>query len=174
MTFLDKRKDKIASDALQVFKEKGFIQVSMKDIMESAQVSRGGLYGHFKNIEEVFIHALRIDDEQSRADLKQNNHSFESWVLSVMERNVDLVRAKSEFFLQNNDNDFPYLKERNEWIIKDLVTFFDHTDHASASKDLAHYTLAVIDGILLSSSSDKKLLIKNAELFIQSMKALIK
>ncbi len=62
MDFLTKIKIDIAKKSIEVFANKGFRNSTIKDIMEAASVSRGWLYGHFDNIEDVFIESLKIHD----------------------------------------------------------------------------------------------------------------
>lgn len=49
-----------------LFAEKGFKQVTMKDICEAAQISRGGLYCHYESTRQIFQEIL--DDMTSRQD----------------------------------------------------------------------------------------------------------
>lgn len=57
-----KRKIDIANKSIEVFANKSFRNSTMKDIMKSANVSRGRLYGHSDNIGDVFIESLKIHD----------------------------------------------------------------------------------------------------------------
>ena len=58
--------------ACSLFAEKGFKQVTMKDICEAAQLSRGGLYGHYESTCQIFQEI--IDDmtgqQENEVDLK--------------------------------------------------------------------------------------------------------
>ena len=62
--------------ACSLFAEKGFKQVTMKDICEASQLSRGGLYGHYKSTRQIFQEI--IDDMTGQQDneidvrIKQN------------------------------------------------------------------------------------------------------
>ncbi len=59
-----------------LFAEKGFKQVTMKDICEASQLSRGGLYCHYKSTRQIFQEI--IDDMTGQQDneidvrIKQN------------------------------------------------------------------------------------------------------
>lgn len=44
----------IQTCACSLFAEKGFKQVTMKDICEAAQISRGGLYCHYGSTRQIF------------------------------------------------------------------------------------------------------------------------
>lgn len=51
-------KEKIIHEALRQFSTKGFMNTSTSDIIESVGTSKGGLYNHFKNKEQLFFEAL--------------------------------------------------------------------------------------------------------------------
>ncbi|MCI8939865.1 MAG: TetR/AcrR family transcriptional regulator [Dorea sp.] len=69
-------KKHIKKCACILFAEKGFKQVTMKDICEAAKLSRGGLYCHYESTRQIFQEI--IDDMTSRQDhvidlkIKQN------------------------------------------------------------------------------------------------------
>ena len=48
------KKKLIVERARRVFMEKGYKEVTMKDIVEECDISRGGLYLYFQNTREVF------------------------------------------------------------------------------------------------------------------------
>ncbi len=45
---------KIIERALQLFSVKGYYNTSINDIMEATDLTKGGLYGHFKSKEEIW------------------------------------------------------------------------------------------------------------------------
>ncbi len=47
-------REHIKQSAYPLFAEKGFKQVTMKDICEAANLSRGGLYGHYESTRQIF------------------------------------------------------------------------------------------------------------------------
>lgn len=50
----DKTKELIREKAAVLFAQKGFKEVTMKDICEASGLSRGGLYRHYKSTEQIF------------------------------------------------------------------------------------------------------------------------
>ena len=54
----NKTKELICSEAYKLFAEKGFKEVTMKDICEKTGLSRGGLYRHYSSAEEIFSHII--------------------------------------------------------------------------------------------------------------------
>ena len=53
------KKRYIVEKARDVFMEKGFKKVTMKDIVEACDISRGGLYLYFENTSQLFMEVLR-------------------------------------------------------------------------------------------------------------------
>lgn len=56
----------IKASAMTVFAQKGFKQVTMKDICEASGLSRGGLYCHYESTYQIFQEI--IDDMMNRQD----------------------------------------------------------------------------------------------------------
>lgn len=117
-------KKMIAKSAINVSSKRGYSNVSMKNIMKEANVSKGGLYAYFENIDSVFIATLMYDDFLRIKQLlipnseKQLCPQINNWIyqiiLSVQNEKVNLARAKSEFFLSHDMKDVPYLYEGHE------------------------------------------------------------
>jgi TetR/AcrR family acrAB operon transcriptional repressor len=56
---VEQNKKNILLAALDVFAEKGFNSTKMEDIATRANSSRGAIYWHFKNKQEIFIYLLK-------------------------------------------------------------------------------------------------------------------
>jgi AcrR family transcriptional regulator len=69
------RQGYILETALKVFARHGFKKTSMEDIAQAAQISRQGIYLHFKNKEDIFKAAIRraIDDNLAAAGKALND-----------------------------------------------------------------------------------------------------
>ena len=69
-----KKKNYIIERSRDVFVKRGFTSVTMKDIVQACDISRGGLYLYFGDTRELFIEVLRKermsggDDEIEKAD----------------------------------------------------------------------------------------------------------
>ncbi len=57
------KKRYIIETARQVFMEKGYKRVTMKDIVEACEISRGGLYLYFSSTGELFEEVLKLEQE---------------------------------------------------------------------------------------------------------------
>ncbi|WP_440895432.1 TetR/AcrR family transcriptional regulator [Amphibacillus sp. Q70] len=163
--YLENRKNEIAKAAINVFAKKGYSNASMKDIIKEANVSRGGLYAHFENIDAVFIAALKYDDalqvnRLSISDPKvslllQLNAWIDKAVLSVQNKKVNLVRAKSEFFLSHDIEEVPYLRERHDQLSKNIQRLVKIGIEKGEFKkqidvnSFAELLISMIDGVML-------------------------
>lgn len=70
----DRTKARILEKAKELFIEKGYSDVTMKDVCEAAELSRGGLYRHFSSTADMMI--LLMDTEQETAE-KMFNQNLE-------------------------------------------------------------------------------------------------
>ena len=55
----------IVETARGVFVEKGYKDVTMKDIVDACKISRGGLYLYFASTEEIFMDVLKMEAEEA-------------------------------------------------------------------------------------------------------------
>lgn len=67
----EQKKTYILKVAKQVFIEKGFRTVTMKDIVEACEISRGGLYLYYNNTAEIFRDVLKMESRQTDAGLEE-------------------------------------------------------------------------------------------------------
>ena len=73
----EKTKELIRQEAYKLFAEKGFKEVTMKDICERTGLSRGGLYRHYSGAAEIFAEILseeyviadRIEKQESATEI---------------------------------------------------------------------------------------------------------
>lgn len=59
------KKRYIVETARKVFMEKGYKEVTMKDVVEACQISRGGLYIYFSSTQELFEEVLKLEHEEA-------------------------------------------------------------------------------------------------------------
>ncbi|MDO4303485.1 MAG: TetR/AcrR family transcriptional regulator [Bacillota bacterium] len=59
------KKKYIVETARKVFMEKGYKTVTMKDIVEACEISRGGLYLYFSGTSELFEEVLKLEQEDA-------------------------------------------------------------------------------------------------------------
>ena len=124
--------------ACSLFAEKGFKQVTMKDICEAANLSRGGLYCHYESTRQIFQEI--IDDMMSHQDqefdlrIKQNlsavailDYILEKYKNEMLDSRSSLSIAIYEYFsiseIANQKNTLyeQYLMSANTW--KKLIQY---------------------------------------------------
>ena len=114
------KKKYILEKARAVFSEKGFKNVTMKDIVDACEISRGGLYLYFSSTEEIFLAVLaddssEDDEEAVVAALSGDASAGDMLALFLKEQKKEILRKKNnltvatyEFFslhkAQSKDN----------------------------------------------------------------------
>ncbi|WP_026669057.1 TetR/AcrR family transcriptional regulator [Butyrivibrio sp. AE3006] len=90
----------ILKKAREVFSEKGFKNVTMKDVVEACDISRGGLYLYFSSTEEIFLAVLSDepdddDDEAISKALTGDATAGDMLALFLKEQKKEILRKKS-------------------------------------------------------------------------------
>jgi TetR/AcrR family transcriptional repressor of nem operon len=75
---------KILAAASRLFREKGFDQVTVAEVMQAAGLTHGGFYGHFKSKDELIAETLAVvlDGATTKSDLAD----YAAWYLSPRHR----------------------------------------------------------------------------------------
>lgn len=128
----EQKKQFIIETARHIFMEKGFKDVTMKDIVEACDISRGGLYLYFNSTEELFCAVMsaeetETDDVFSR-ELKEDATAVDVLMIFLKEQKKEILRKRDdlsvatyEYYFANRiiDEDNP-LKGRFEEAAKAL------------------------------------------------------
>ena len=96
----EKKKQYIIEKARSVFSEKGFKNVTMKDIVDACDISRGGLYLYFSSTEELFLSVLsdevtEDDEEAVGAALSGDATAGDMLALFIKEQKKEILRKKN-------------------------------------------------------------------------------
>ena len=83
----EKTKQEIREQAYQLFAEKGFKEVTMKDICERTGLSRGGLYRHYESTEQIFLEIVNAFSDQQKTE-----------VFTKIEQQIPATTILEEFF----------------------------------------------------------------------------
>ena len=67
----ERTRESILNAAYALFAKKGFKQVTMKDVCEVANMSRGGLYSHFSSTSQLFEALLERITEKNALDFQE-------------------------------------------------------------------------------------------------------
>ena len=90
----------ILEKARVVFSEKGYKNVTMKDIVDACEISRGGLYLYFSSTEEIFLAVLaddssEDDEEAVVAALSGDASAGDMLALFLKEQKKEILRKKN-------------------------------------------------------------------------------
>jgi len=112
----DSKKKLIIDKATGVFAAKGYKAVTMKDIVEACEISRGGLYLYYASTEEIFADVLLAeaadDGEKSHDNILEASPTellllfFKEQKQEILKKKNSLLCAKYEyaFFCKENGN----------------------------------------------------------------------
>lgn len=106
------KKRYIVETARKVFVEKGFKKVTMKDIVEACDISRGGLYLYFENTGQIFQEVLKLESEEAddvfSDSIKEDATASDILLLFLREQKKELLRktdtltqAVYEYYFEN-------------------------------------------------------------------------
>lgn len=122
----------IKEKAYILFAQKGFKEVTMKDICEATGLSRGGLYGHYESTGQIFSEIissfLAVQDNELKEKMEKNisavdllNGLLEKYRLEMLDTGTSLSLAIYEYFsskeLNDSENDLTkqYTAAVNSW-----------------------------------------------------------
>ena len=102
----------ILETARKVFVEKGFKKVTMKDIVEACDISRGGLYLYFENTSQIFLEVMKLESQETddvfSDSITEDATAADILMLFLQEQKKELLRKNDtltqaiyEFYFQN-------------------------------------------------------------------------
>ena len=163
------KRNYIIEKAREVFSQKGYLTVTMKDIVEACEISRGGLYLYFDSIKALFLAVLEKEKEENDdldPALSKVTSSADILVLFLQEQKKEILkktgslrRANYEFYFGNEipRKENPMRKEFVmsvkivEKLIKDAVEEGDFVceDPMGAARNI----LYVLEGLKVSAET---------------------
>ena len=75
----EETREKLLEAALVVMSKKTFASVSMSEIAEEAGVTRGAIYWHFKNKNDILVHLIERLSIQMEEDFLKNGENMTTW-----------------------------------------------------------------------------------------------
>lgn len=101
----------ILETARKVFVEKGFKKVTMKDIVEACDISRGGLYLYFESTSQIFQEVMKLESEEAddvfSDSIADDATAADILILFLREQKKELLRKEDtltqaiyEFYFQ--------------------------------------------------------------------------
>ena len=106
------KKKFILETARKVFMEKGFKKVTMKDIVDACDISRGGLYLYFESTSQIFLEVMKLEREEAddvfSDSIADDATAADILILFLREQKKELLRKNDtltqaiyEFYFQN-------------------------------------------------------------------------
>ena len=104
---------KILDAARQVFCKKGFLAVTMQDIIDECGISRGGIYLYFASVDEIFLEVMKTRNKERLSVITravQEHEPFEEVLEAYFDRQKkrlmnfekSLFRAYCEYIFSKN------------------------------------------------------------------------
>ncbi len=164
------KKKYILETARGVFMEKGFKKVTMKDIVEACEISRGGLYLYFENTSQIFLEVLKLESQEAddvfSDSIKEDATAADILVLFLREQKKELLRKKNtltqaiyEFYFENElpkkDNILKKQFDSAVKIIEKLIEIgVDNGEfYCEDCKGTARNIMFVLEGLKISAQT---------------------
>ena len=94
-TKAEKTRESIIDTSYALFAKKGFKQVTMKDVCEATNMSRGGLYSHFTGTDQLFEALLEKISENGTMDFQSEIRKGTSAV-SILEKAFKIMEEEAK------------------------------------------------------------------------------
>lgn len=161
------KKQMILERARGVFATKGYTSVTMKDIVDACDISRGGLYLYFENTRDIFLEVLKKDyEEDDTFDRSISEDSTPSDILAIffreqkraiLSRKNSLVVACYEFFFtydgDRKDNLLRSQFEGGVFVLEKLLEKGTQMGelYCENCKTTAHNIMYLLEGLKVSA-----------------------
>lgn len=159
----NEKREMIIERAREIFTKKGFLSVTMKDIVDACGISRGGLYLYFSSVEEIF-----------QAVITSRDRSFFAPVREAVDKNADFNDVLDLYFqtqkerLLNMENSilmatYEYYSVQNP----DKISFRDSQIEVIKQSILDIINLGINQGVIENVNIDN--IVQNYVFMIEGM-----
>lgn len=148
-----KTKQYIVNTAAGIFSQKGFTAVTMKDICDACNLSRGGLYRHFGSTKEIFIEVLERDKNDAEESINQ------AIALGLSAKKL------LEGFFQLQKNDIAYNKNRIEVAVYEFSVAYP--DQKEYLEERFHATVRIFAKLIAYGQGKGELLEGDAQILAE-------
>ncbi|MBR5596881.1 MAG: TetR/AcrR family transcriptional regulator [Lachnospiraceae bacterium] len=111
------KREYILKKAKVVFAHKGYRAVTMKDIVEACEISRGGLYLYFGSTEDIFKEILKLElesgSEEGSGNLSQDASMTEILMFFLKEQKKMILRKKQDITIATYEYMFAHRGEKD-------------------------------------------------------------
>ena len=182
------KREYILEKSKDIFTKKGFTSVTMTDIIDVCNISRGGLYLYFSSVDEIFIEMILSINAQKLNEAKTSvteDKTFTELIDIYFEKqknrilNIDssLLMAMHQYrFSHKNDSDVMFFSEQflnTKMILLELLNYGIHTNEIRIenTEDLAVHIMLFIEGLstLAATSTPSEEFIDNQIEFIKKL-----
>jgi AcrR family transcriptional regulator len=164
------KKRYILETARKVFVEKGFKKVTMKDIVEACDISRGGLYLYFENTNQIFLEVMKMESEEAddlfSDRITEDATAADILILFLQEQKKELLRKQDtltqavyEFYFETHpekkDNVLKKQFDSAARVIEKLIEIGVDNDefYCEDCKEAARNIMFVLEGLKISSQT---------------------
>lgn len=165
-----KKKQYILDTAKKIFSEKGFKNVTMKDIVEACDISRGGLYIYFDSTETIFAEIIKqevLGKTDIEGNAKEGSTTGDVLAMFLNEQKKVILNAKSdlsvalyEYMFQKYSEGEPCKEYKDEFsaLADSLANIIDEgvsADelYAEDAKEAAKNILFALEGLKVASKT---------------------
>lgn len=120
----EQKKQFIVDTAREVFVEKGYKNVTMKDIVDACGISRGGLYLYFSSTQEIFLEVLGAEgkgaEDTGGVEELLGKNAFASDILALFlkEQKKELLHRKNNLTMASYEYFFAHKVPRKDNLLK--------------------------------------------------------
>ena len=159
----EQKKTLIIEKARELFVQKGYNATSFSEIVQHARISKGSIYYHFTNKENLFLSVLQYDTVEWEKDWqakKQNYSTFRESIVGIAYHylehfNNPILQVSQEFFMSSPDLDQTLSKKIQQILDSPLRCYEDlfargireNVIRNESAKDLAIVFNSVIGGM---------------------------
>lgn len=116
------KKQHILEAARKIFSEKGYKNVTMKDIVEACDISRGGLYLYFGSTKELLLELLQQDadetDDAFTRRITKEDSAADILTLFLKEQKKELLQKKDNLTMAVYEYSFEEADKKNAMLRK--------------------------------------------------------
>lgn len=163
------KKEAILESARTVFCRKGFIGVTMKDIIDECGISRGGIYLYFDSVDAIFVETSRQRTNRKFDGIRKaikDNPPFDELLDSYFAEHKDrllnhmsksMLRSMYEyFFTHKSEEDQKFQQAQLEYIKKTIAEILQlgvrqGVLRDDAIDDIAENFMLMIEGLSVST-----------------------
>lgn len=97
-------KEHILNTTLKLFMQKGFKEVTMKDIVDSAELSKGAFYHYFSGKEQVFAEVIKhfFTEIMTENTCRRHSTSLKEFYENILSQTRSIRKKMSQLFDNNS------------------------------------------------------------------------